>query len=179
MKSSTQHIRIEDYQYELPEERIAKYPLSERDSSKLLLFRNGRLSEDVFRNLPAYLPEGELVVFNNTKVIQARLHFYKSTGALIEVFCLEPHTPADYQLSFARTGRCTWTCLVGNLKKWKDGKLAREISVGNKVLQLTAERVGVSGTGHEVVFDWGGCYGKFFRGARCHRRTAHPALFEP
>lgn len=116
MKSSTQHIRIEDYQYELPEERIAKYPLSERDSSKLLLFRNGRLSEDVFRNLPAYLPEGELVVFNNTKVIQARLHFYKSTGALIEVFCLEPHTPADYQLSFAQTGRCTWTCLVGNLK---------------------------------------------------------------
>lgn len=155
MKSSTHHIRIEDYQYELPEERIAKYPLSERDSSKLLLFRNGRLSEDVFRNLPAYLPEGELVVFNNTKVIQARLHFYKSTGALIEVFCLEPHTPADYQLSFAQTGRCTWTCLVGNLKKWKDGKLAREISVGNKVLQLTAERVGVSGTGHEVVFDWG------------------------
>lgn len=155
MMDDTKHIRIEAYNYNLPDERIAKYPLAERDSSKLLLYRGGKVTEDTFRNLPEYLPEGELMVFNNTKVIQARLHFHKSTGALIEVFCLEPHTPADYQLSFTQTRRCTWTCLVGNLKKWKEGLLERDIQVGEKTVRLTAERVGLSGTGHEVVFDWG------------------------
>ena len=153
--SDTKHIRIEEYNYDLPDERIAKYPLAERDSSKLLLYRDGKVSEDSFRNLSSYLPKGELMVFNNTKVIQARLHFHKSTGALIEVFCLEPHTPADYQLSFTQTRRCAWTCLIGNLKKWKEGLLEREIQVGDKTIVLTAERLGVSGTGHEVVFDWG------------------------
>lgn len=148
------NIRIEDYGYPLPDERIAKYPLAERDASKLLLYRGGRTAEDTFRNLPGYLPAGTLMVFNNTKVIQARLHFRKQTGALIEVFCLEPHTPADYQLSFASRGRCTWTCLVGNLKKWKEGRLEREVEVGGRTLRLTAERLGVSGTGHEVCFDW-------------------------
>ena len=153
--NDTKHIRIEEYNYDLPDARIAKYPLAERDSSKLLLYREGKVAEDTFRNLPSYLPKGELMVFNNTKVIQARLHFHKSTGALIEVFCLEPHTPADYQLSFTQTRRCTWTCLIGNLKKWKEGLLEREIQVGDRSIVLTAERVGVSGTGHEVVFDWG------------------------
>lgn len=149
-----QHIRIEDYNYPLPDERIAKYPLSERDHSKLLLYRNGKVAEDTFVHLPNYLPEGTLLVFNNTRVIQARLHFHKSTGALIEVFCLEPHTPADYQLSFAQRGRCSWTCLVGNLKKWKEGRLERTIHVGEKDIRLTAERGGMSGTGHEIVFEW-------------------------
>ena len=153
--STTQHIRISDYDYDLPDERIAKYPKAERDSSKLLLYKNGEVREDVFHNLPEYLPKGALMVFNNTKVIQARLHFHKSTGALIEVFCLEPHAPADYQLSFAQTRRVTWTCLIGNLKKWKEGLLEREVSVGGKVLILTAERLGVCGTGYEVRFDWG------------------------
>lgn len=148
-------IHIADYDYPLPDERIAKYPKAERDTSKLLLYRGGDIGEDIFRNLPAHLPGGALMVFNNTKVIQARLHFHKSTGALIEVFCLEPHTPRDYQQNFAATRRVTWTCLVGNLKKWKEGRLEREITVGGKPLTLTAERVGVSGTGHEVVFDWG------------------------
>ena len=148
------HIRIEDYNYPLPDERIAKYPLAERDSSKLLLYRGGTIKEESFKSLPHYIPEGSLVVFNNTRVIQARLHFHKQTGALIEVFCLEPHTPADYQLAFAQTGECTWTCLVGNLKKWKEGLLERTIRVGEKELTLTAERIGVSGTGHEVRFDW-------------------------
>lgn len=148
------HIRIEDYNYPLPDERIAKYPLAERDSSKLLLYRGGTIKEESFKSLPHYIPEGSLVVFNNTRVIQARLHFHKQTGALIEVFCLEPHTPADYQLAFAQTGACTWTCLVGNLKKWKEGRLERTIRVGEKELTLTAERIGVSGTGHEVRFDW-------------------------
>lgn len=149
------HIHIADYNYALPDDRIAGYPKERRDESKLLLYRKGEISEDVFYNLPDYLPAGALMVFNNTKVIQARLHFHKSTGALIEVFCLEPHTPADYQQNFATTRRVTWTCLVGNLKKWKEGKLIREVKVDGKTLTLTAERFGISGTGHEVVFDWG------------------------
>lgn len=149
------HIHIADYNYDLPDERIAKYPKAVRDESKLLLYRGGQISEDVFYNLPNYLPKGELLVFNNTKVIQARLHFHKSTGALIEVFCLEPHTPHDYQVNFATTRRVAWTCLIGNLKKWKERKLERTINVGGKEVSLTAERVGVSGTGYEVVFDWG------------------------
>lgn len=149
------HIHIADYNYDLPDERIAKYPKAVRDESKLLLYRGGQISEDVFYNLPNYLPKGELLVFNNTKVIQARLHFHKSTGALIEVFCLEPHTPHDYQVNFATTRRVAWTCLIGNLKKWKEGKLERTINVGGKEVLLTAERVGVSGTGYEVVFGWG------------------------
>ena len=149
------HIHIADYNYDLPDERIAKYPKAVRDESKLLLYRGGQISEDVFYNLPNYLPKGEFLVFNNTKVIQARLHFHKSTGALIEVFCLEPHTPHDYQVNFATTRRVAWTCLIGNLKKWKEGKLERAITVGGKEVLLTAERVGVSVTGYEVVFDWG------------------------
>ncbi len=148
-------IHIADYDYPLPDERIAKYPKAVRDESKLLIYRCGEIGEDVFRGLPAHLPAGALMVFNNTKVIQARLHFHKSTGALIEVFCLEPHSPHDYQQNFAATRRVTWTCLVGNLKKWKEGRLEREINVGGRKVTLTAERIGVSGTGHEVVFDWG------------------------
>ena len=149
------HIRIADYNYPLPDGRIAKYPKEVRDESKLLLYREGNISEDIFYNLPHYLKAGELMVFNNTKVIQARLHFHKSTGALIEVFCLEPHIPADYQLNFSTTGSVVWTCLVGNLKKWKEGRLERIIEVDGRTLTLTAERIGVSGTGHEVRFDWG------------------------
>lgn len=150
----TRHIHISDFDYDLPEERIAKYPKAGRDTSKLLLYRDGAIAEDVFSNLPQYLAPGALMVFNNTRVIQARLHFHKATGALIEVFCLEPHTPADYALSFAARGMCTWTCLVGNLKKWKEGALSRPLDVGGRRLTLTAERIGVSGTGHEVRFAW-------------------------
>lgn len=155
MKTETRHIRIEDYHYSLPEERIAKYPLAERDRSKLLVYRNGTVSERVFSELPDLMPKGELMVFNNTKVIYARLHFRKSTGALIEVFCLEPHTPSDYQLSFAQTRSCSWTCMVGNLKKWKEGILSRTLQVGEKTLTLTAQRKECSETGHEVEFCWG------------------------
>ena len=147
-------MKISDFNYPLPDERIAKYPLAERDSSKLLIYKDGNVSEDVFRHLPDLLPAGELMIFNNTKVIQARLHFHKETGALIEVFCLEPHTPHDYQLSFAQTRRCSWTCLIGNAKKWKEGRLERIICVGNRDITLTAERGGTSGTGFEVIFDW-------------------------
>lgn len=155
MTTDPRHIHISDYDYPLPDERIARYPLPERDSSKLLLYRDGHVSEDVFHNLPEYLPAGSLMVFNNTRVIRARLHFHKSTGALIEVFCLEPYAPADYQLSFAATGSVEWTCLVGNLKKWKEGRLERTVVVDGRPLTLTAERLGVSGTGYEVRFAWG------------------------
>lgn len=96
----TQDIRIEDFNYPLPDERIAKFPLSKRDTSKLLLYRNGKISQTIFHNLPQILPEGSLLVFNNTRVIQARLHFRKKTGALIEIFCLEPLLPHDYALAF-------------------------------------------------------------------------------
>ena len=122
MEENVKHIRIAEFNYELPDERIAKFPLAERDSSKLLLYRHGEVSEDVFRNLPQYLPKGALMVFNNTKVIQARLHFRKeatggpkSTGALIEIFLLEPAEPSDYQVMFTQTQSCSWYCLVGNL----------------------------------------------------------------
>ena len=153
--TNPRQLKIKDFDYALPDERIAKYPLAERDQSKLLTRRtDGTIGEDHFVNLPNYLPAGALMVFNNTKVIQARLHFHKSTGALIEVFCLEPHTPLDYQQSFATCGAVTWTCMIGNLKKWKEGVLERPITVGGVTLTLRAERLGMSGTGHEVRFSW-------------------------
>ena len=153
--TNPRQLKIKDFDYALPDEHIAKYPLAERDQSKLLTRRtDGTIGEDHFVNLPNYLPAGALMVFNNTKVIQARLHFHKSTGALIEVFCLEPHTPLDYQQSFATCGAVTWTCMIGNLKKWKEGVLERPITIGGVTLTLRAERLGMSGTGHEVRFSW-------------------------
>ena len=153
--TDTQHIKIQDYAYSLPEERIAKYPLAQRDQSKLLLRScDGTIREEVFSQLPEYLPKGSLMVFNNTKVIQARLHFYKSTGALIEIFCLEPFSPLDYQQSFATKGEVSWVCLVGNLKKWKEGALQREVTIQDRTVTLTAERVGEQGTGFEIRFAW-------------------------
>ena len=140
----TKHIQIRDYDYPLPDERIAKFPLTERDSSKLLVYEGGRISETVFRNLPSLLPEGSLMVFNNTRVIQARLHFRKGEaqdGALIEVFLLEPANPVEYQENFATKGSCSWYCLVGNLKKWKEGPLTRDFKIQNSKYKLTAERV--------------------------------------
>ena len=153
--TDTQHIKIQDYAYPLPEERIAKYPLAQRDQSKLLLRScDGTIREEVFSQLPEYLPKGSLMVFNNTKVIQARLHFHKSTGALIEIFCLEPFSPLDYQQSFATKGEVSWVCLVGNLKKWKEGALQREVTVQDRTVLLTAERIGEQGTGFEIRFTW-------------------------
>ena len=117
----TKDIHISEYNYELPDERIAKFPKAERDHSKLLVYNKGEVGEDIFYNLPNYLPQGALMVYNNTKVIQARLHFRKETGALIEIFLLEPAEPADYEQMFQQTRRCSWLCLVGNQKKWKEG----------------------------------------------------------
>lgn len=156
MTENVKTIRIEDYDYPLPDERIAKYPLAERDSSKLLVYRHGEVSEDRFTSLPTYLPKGALMVFNNTRVIQARLHFRKETGALIEVFCLEPLAPREYASMFVAVGSCSWICMVGNLKKWKEGALERTINVNGTTCTLTATRVATHGANHEVRFDWDG-----------------------
>ena len=154
MKEDPRHIRISEFNYPLPDERIAKFPLSVRDQSKLLLYRHGEVSEDVFTSLPDYLPADSLMIFNNTKVIQARLHFHKETGALIEVFCLEPIRPNDYALNFQQTEHAAWLCMIGNLKKWKEGVLKREMVVKGKPLTLTAERGACHGTSHWVDFRW-------------------------
>ena len=150
----TKHIKISDYNYPLPDERIAKYPIAQRDHSKLLVYRHGEVGEDTFYNITKYLPEGALMIFNNTKVIQARLHFRKETGALIEVFLLEPAAPTDYELMFQQTERCSWLCLVGNLKKWKEGTLRRTFEVKGRQLTLSAERKHEQGTSHWIELTW-------------------------
>lgn len=150
----TKHIKISDYNYSLPECRIAKYPVAERDHSKLLIYRHGEVAEDVFYNLPHYLPKGSLMIFNNTKVIQARIHFRKETGALIEVFLLEPSEPADYEQMFQTNKQCSWQCLVGNLKKWKEGRLSRTFCVKGHELTLTAYRIGEVHTAQLIKFEW-------------------------
>ena len=149
------HIQIADYDYPLTDERIAKYPLEERDHSKLLLWKDKTVSEAHFYDLPDYLASGDLLVYNNTKVIQARLHFAKETGAIIEIFCLEPNQPADYQQSFETTTSCTWKCLVGNLKKWKEGLLKQTLCIGDSLFELTVERLSADeGMTHLIRFSW-------------------------
>ena len=154
------HIRISDYSYPLPDERIAKFPIARRDHSKLLVYNRGEVKEDVFFHLPEYLPTGALMVFNNTKVIQARMHFRKTNaegeqaGALIEVFLLEPAEPADYEQMFLATGHCAWYCMVGNLKKWKEGALTRHIVWGGYDVSVRAVRGPVHGTSHRIDFYW-------------------------
>ena len=151
---NTKDIQINDYNYPLSDERIAKYPLKERDHSKLLIYKQGKVSEDVFFHVADYLPMGSLMVMNNTKVIQARLHFRKATGALIEIFLLEPALPADYEQMFQSRGRCEWFCLVGNLKKWKEGQLSRGFTIDDHEVMVTAERVGEAATSQRIAFTW-------------------------
>ncbi len=142
---------INDYNYSLPDERIAKYPLAERDHSKLLVYKEGVVSESLFHRVGEYLPHDSLLVYNNTRVIQARLVFHKETGARIEVFCLEPIAPHDYQLNLSSTTGCTWKCMIGNLKKWK-GNTILETRCSRIVLR--AERLSTTGNTHEVRFSW-------------------------
>jgi len=156
MVTKTQQISIEDYNYSLPDERIAKFPLPKRDESKLLLYRDGKVSESVFKHITDYLPEGSLMVFNNTRVIQARLLFQRATGAQIEVFCLDPAAPHDYELIFQQTEACNWICLIGNAKKWKEPVLFREITVAGQTVRLSAEKVQSYGETHQVRFSWDG-----------------------
>ena len=154
MTTKTQQIRIEDFDYPLPDERIAKFPLPKRDESKLLLYKEGKVSESIFKHITDYLPEGSLMVFNNTRVIQARLLFQKETGAKIEIFCLEPVEPHDYALVFQQTECCRWTCLVGNLKKWKEGLLKKEVQLDGETVILKAEKLQTCGDSYLIEFTW-------------------------
>ena len=154
MTIDPKHIHIKDYDYPLPDDRIAKFPLPVRDQSKLLVYRHGKIEESIFTHLPDYIEPGNLMIFNNTKVIQARLHFRKETGALIEIFCLEPASPNDYALNFQQTEHTAWLCMIGNLKKWKEGLLSRKLNVKGKDVTLTAEKGSCKGTSHWVDFRW-------------------------
>lgn len=152
-------IRIEDYNYPLPDERIAKYPLAERDSSKLLRYIDGKIDEFVFRQIPELLPSDAVMVFNDTKVVPARLHFVRPTGARIEIFCLQPVKPEEYNISFAATSSCSWKCVIGNAKKWKGDILdlynpedAPEIAE----MAMKARLVSREGETGIVEFSWSG-----------------------
>ena len=150
-------LNIDDFCYDLPEERIAKYPLADRDSSKLLVYKDGACSQDIFSSLPAYLPDNSLMVFNDTKVVPARLFFKRSSGAHIELFCLQPHKPAEYVSAFDAVGCCSWECVIGNAKRWK-GDLLQYDTQDSQLLSICLqarllEREGQTGT---VEFTWKG-----------------------
>ncbi len=147
-------IKIEDYNYNLPDNRIAKYPKNNRDASKLLIYKNTNISNDNFSNILSYLPPKSTLVFNNTKVIQARLKFEKETGAKIEIFCLEPITPSDYALAFQEKEKTSWKCIVGNSKKWKSGKLFKSINIDNKDIEISAERIEKYESAQLIEFTW-------------------------
>lgn len=148
------NIRIEDYTYDLPDERIAKFPLAERDASKLLIYNEGKIGEKRFPETKGILQAGQTLVFNNTKVIHARIFFKKPTGATIEIFCLEPYLPADYAQNFAARNTCEWVCMVGNLKKWKDGAIKCIFEHEGETCMLTAEKTEQQGGEVIVRFDW-------------------------
>lgn len=147
---------ISDYNYPLPEDRIAKFPLERREMSKLLVYEKGGISESRFARIGEALPAGAMLVFNNTKVIRARLVFYKPTGARIEIFCLEPHDPADYERAFAVKGSCRWSCIVGNLKKWKDDELHIDFEAEGRAQRLTARKAGQTDKEQIIEFSWNG-----------------------
>ena len=155
MTGSVTEIKIEEFNYELSDERIALHPLAERDRCKLLLRRDdGRLEDHLFNELPGLLPENSMLVYNNTRVINARLRFRKPGGARIEIFCLEPVSPHDYQMSFAAEGKCSWMCFVGNSKRWKSGELEMPLTVGTQEATLKALRLEKSDSGSVVEFTW-------------------------
>ncbi len=147
-------ISAKELDYKLPDEKIARYPLSERDQSKLLVWRKGEIMDSRFSSLPDFLPPNSLLVFNNTKVIQARLHFKKATGASIEIFCLDPVVPADYQISFQQTKTCSWNCMVGNLKKWKNEILVKELNIDSELIHFKAEKINQENGSVQVRFSW-------------------------
>ena len=157
-----EEILIEEYNYPLPDERIAKYPLAQRDQSKLLIYRNGQVSEDRFYRVGEYLPADSLLIYNNTRVIQARLEFHKQSedgtqGARVEIFCLEPLEPHDYQLSLGSTDGCTWKCMIGNAKKWKTSALALPVVLpSGEEVRLLAEKGAQTGNTFAVNFSWEG-----------------------
>jgi S-adenosylmethionine:tRNA ribosyltransferase-isomerase len=147
-------ISVEDYRYDLPEKAIARYPLDDRSASSLLLYKEGSITRDKFSNLPDHLPAGSWLVFNNTRVIQARLIFKKESGARIEIFCLDPVNPAAYEQAFLAEGSTTWHCLVGNVKKWKEGPLSLTARINGAEIRMEALLLGKSGEGFHVLFRW-------------------------
>ena len=147
-------IFIDSFDYPLPDERIAKFPLPHRDASKLLIYKNASITESVFSKLADYIPHDSLLVYNNTRVIQARLIFHKETGARIEVFCLEPLIPSDYAQSLGATTGCTWKCMVGNVKKWREGFLCKTFEVDGKTCTLKAELLDTDDNTHTIHFTW-------------------------
>lgn len=153
-------IRIEDYNYPLPDEKIAKYPLEKRDSSKLLCYDGGKIKSYIFKDIAALLPEGSLMIFNDTKVVPARLHFQRPTGAIIEIFCLEPVLPEEYVSAFAANESCRWKCIVGNVKRWKNDTLDLYNPEADPVIsemQLKADLIERDGNTSIVEFTWSGC----------------------
>jgi len=154
MKNRYGNIRIADYSYDLPPERIARYPLPERDSSKLLVWDGDSISDRVFREFPSLTGSEDLLVFNNTRVIRARLIFRKESGAAIEVFCLEPHNPGEFSMNLSSGGPVEWKCLIGNLKRWKKGLLESRFTHAGRDHILTAERTGTHGDSFIVRFSW-------------------------
>jgi S-adenosylmethionine:tRNA ribosyltransferase-isomerase len=149
-----EHIDLQEYDYRLPEEKIAQYPLRERDMSKLLIYKNGGITEDTFKSIHQYLPAGSLMLFNDTKVIRARLNFRKESGAKIEIFCLEPGVPHDYALSFNSKYPVEWKCLIGNSKKWNKGIITTTFSKENKKFKLQAEKISPEGDAWVIRFSW-------------------------
>jgi len=147
-------IDIEEYNYILPDERIAKYPLEKRDESKLLVFKNGVIEKSTFKNIDKYLPENNLMFVNNTKVIYARLSFRKATGSKIEIFCLNPHTPQEYNMAFDAKGKSKWICIVGNLKKWKQGELIQTFEYEGRQYFIKAKYIDKIEQNHLIEFEW-------------------------
>jgi len=148
-------INVADYVYNLPDERIAKFPENERDKSKLLVCRNGTITTDVFSNLPDYFNSDDTMIFNNSRVIQARVELFKNTGARIEIFCLEPFEPADYQLSFTQKQTCVWKCMVNNFRKWdSETVLEKKVIYNGMEVQLQAKWAGSSQKCHLIRFNW-------------------------
>ena len=150
--TTVKDISIDTYDYPLPEERIAKYPLPERDASNLLVLKDNEIKKSQFKHIGDFLPQDALLVFNETKVIRARLQFHKATGSRIEIFCLEPEK--DYQVAFSATSPVRWKCLIGNSKRWKEGKLFMELTVGGEPVVLSAERIFQSDQYAEIEFSW-------------------------
>jgi S-adenosylmethionine:tRNA ribosyltransferase-isomerase len=148
------NISIGHYNYHLPDELIAKYPLPKRDGSKLLVYRQGEITERQFHEIEQLIPPKSLMVFNNTKVIRARLEFFKNTGARIEVFCLEPHQPSDYSQAFAQTSQCQWSCIVGNVKKWKEGIIEKKVKMPQGEVSITVKRLSTLNGEHIIEFKW-------------------------
>lgn len=153
---NVRNLRIADYNYPLPDERIAKHPLAQREQCKVLMFKNDIIEQHLFYEVPELLPSNAMLVYNNTRVINARLRFRKATGSQIEIFCLEPVAPHDYQLIFQTTSRCIWLCLVGNSKRWKSGVLSQQIVVEGETVTINATRGERRGNAFEVTFAWDG-----------------------